>query len=273
MKRTRFTKPRNDDAPAKLAGKIGELHGYFELGMAKESLQIARALLSHRPVHPVVVKEAVCAILVHADSSRTWRRSVEKAYAQAGSRCKNAIRSEMLQFYYSVHDFELAGRFVSSCPADITDIFFSILTLLELRTPDRAKPLCRRCRQLLEQPQDRFFYGMLLDGLGEYHAHIGDWDAAERYWRSAPKEEPFFASAARGLVGIQAARGHCFAAAGQKAFQELKIAPIGDLDLVVPGNEASRISSACKDLRRYSAALCRIVPEKELWRFGVRTPQ
>jgi hypothetical protein len=91
---------------------------------------------------------------------------------------------------------------------------------------------------------------------------------AEACWRLAPPEEPFFENAARGLVKIQAVRGQAYVSAGRTLLGKANVQPEDSLDLILPGNEKSRLAAALKDLRKYSAALNRIVPKRDLWQFG-----
>jgi len=268
MNRTPSSESELANLPPDLARKIMDLQGYFELGMAKEALAVARALLKYRPVYPYAFTEALWPIFVHADHCRTWKRLVESAYAQFSTRNQKALRSNMLQFYVSMRDYESAYRFLSPRPQAVDDLMFSMWTLLNLKKVEQAKPLWRKCRRLLLQTQDRFEFGMLVEALADYHAYIGDLSTAEAYWRLAPPEQPFFESAARGLVEIQAVRGHAYVAAGHAILEKTDAEAGGWLDIVLPGNEKGRLADAYKDLQKYSAALSRIVPEKELWRFG-----
>ena len=254
--------------PPDLARKIADLEGYFELGMAREALQAARALLKHRPVHRYAFTEALHPICVHATKCRSWKRLVEDAYAQCSTRNQKVLRSDMLEFHVSRRDYESAYRFIPPRPQQVGDIAFSMWTLLNLKKVEQAKPLCRKCRRLLLQPQDRYDFAMLVDALADYHAQIGDLSTAEAYWRMSPPEEPFFESAARGLVELQAVRGQAYAAAMRATLEKARAEPDGWLEIVLPGNEKARLANACKALQKYSAALSRIVPEKELWRFG-----
>lgn len=156
--------PESDpsDLPSDLANKITEMEGYSGIGMAKEALQIARTLLKYRPVHPCAFSHALSTITIQADHCRTWRRLVEGAYAQSPGRTRKALRSDMLDFYVSVPDYEAAFRFIVKRPNTLGDIVFSLWTLLNLRKPEQAKPLWRKCRRLLAQARDPFTLGMLL---------------------------------------------------------------------------------------------------------------
>jgi len=139
-----------------------------------------------------------------------------------------------------------------------------------LKNIQQARPLCRKCRRFLRQPQHRFAFSMLVDAMADYHAQTGDLSTAEAYWRLAPPEEPFFESAARGLVKLQAVRGHTYASAGRATLQKAHAeSNQGLLDLILPGNEKSRLADVLKDLQKYSSALTRIVPKRDLWKFGL----
>jgi tetratricopeptide (TPR) repeat protein len=259
--------------PAAIINQVNEMKGFYELGMGKEALKIVRLLLKYRPVHPFVFKEAVQTILVQADYCRTWRRSVEKAYVQSSNRNRRTLRPDMLRFYISLWDYRSALKFIPKRPENIGDLVFSLWTFLELKMMDQAKPLWRKCRGLLGRVDDRFDRAMLIDALAQYHAQIGELGAAEDYWIHAPEEEPFFENAARGLVKIEAIRGQFYVMAGELSFEHMRPEANRELDLVIPANSKARMSDVLKDLKRYSAALYRVVPEKELWRFGVTGDQ
>ncbi len=274
MKMNRTPSPESQPAglPPDLASKMNDMQGYDELGMAKEALQVARALLKYRPVHPQAFRAALSTLCVHANKCRAWKQLVEDAYAQLSTRNQKALRSEMLGFHVSRQDYESAYRFIPPRPRDVRDLVLSMWTLLDLKKVKQAKPLCRKCRRLLLQLQDRFSLGMLVDALADYHAQIGDLNTAEAYWRMAPPEEPLFESAARRLVELQAARGHAYVAAMRATLEKAFAEADCSLDLMLPGNEKARLADVCKTLQKYSAALSRIVPEKELWRFGGGKP-
>jgi tetratricopeptide (TPR) repeat protein len=260
----------HEDLPLDLTRKITELDGYYEMGMAREALQLARQLLKYRPVHQAAFQHALWTILVHADRCRTWKRLVEAAYGQLSSRGKKIARLAMLRFYNSMWDYESASRFLPKHPQQVDEVVFSMWTLLGLKKTDRARPLCRKCLKFLRQPQHRFDFSMLVDALADYYAQIGDLSAAEAYWRLAPPEEPFFESAARGLVKIQAVRGHSYVSVGRVTLQKAYVeSEQGPLDVILPGNEKSRLANAVKDLQKYSVALTRIVPKRDMWRFGL----
>ena len=268
MSRTLPTEAKPTDLPLDLARRIRESQGYFELGIPKEALKAARELLKHRPVYAYAFTEALWPIHVFADRRQPWKRLVETAYAQASSRTKKALRRQMLEFYISMSDYESAYRYLSPRPQTVEEAVSSMRTLLNLQKVEEARPLCRKCRKLLLQPQDQMDHSMLLDALADYHAQTGDLNTAEGCWRLVPPEDPLFEKAARALLEIQAARGHASVAAGRAALERVRTQLGGFVDLVRPGTVKESRENVRRNLHRYSAALSRIVPEKDLWRFG-----
>ena len=268
MNRTPPTEAKSIGLPLDLAGRIKDLQGYFELGMAKEALQAARDLLRRRPVYPYAFTEAPWPIFVFADLRQPWKRLVETAYAQASSRTKKSLRPHMLEFYTSISDYESACRYLSPRPQTVEEVVSSMRTLLNLKKVEQALPLCRKCGNLLLQPHDQLDHSMLLDALADYHAQTGDLNTAETYWRLVPPEDPLFEKAARALVEIQAVRGHASVAAGRAALERVRAQLGGFVDLVRPGTVKESRENVRRHLQRYSAAFSRIVPEKDLWRFG-----
>ncbi len=257
------------ELPGQLTRQLNELEGFIGLGMQKEALQLSRILLRSRPAHPTVFSETLTALLIHADRLRPWRALVERTYADLPKHSRNLVGSEMLSFYVSIRDWQAAAAFVPTRPETPHELVFTMWTLLNMRRIHEARPIQRKCLRLLRVTRDRFEASMLLDALADYHAQIGELDSAESYWSVSPPEQPLFQSAAQALVQAQAVRGKYWVAAVQRAVEDSD-APLGDhTELILPGNADSLSRRTFKKLTRYLAALESIVPEMEMWRFGV----
>ena len=256
------------ELPGQLTRQLNELKGFIGLGMQKEALQLSRVLLRSRPAHPKVFSDTLTALLIHADRLRPWRALVERAYADLPKHSRNLVGSEMLSFYVSIRDWQAAATFVPTRPETPHDLVFTMWTLLNLRRVHEARAVQRKCLRLLRATPERFEASLLLDALADYHAQIGELDPAESYWSVSPPEQPLFQSAAQGIVQVQAVRGKYWVAAAQRALGDSDV-PLGDhTELVLPGNAKNLARNTSKDLNKYLAAFERIVPEKEMWRFG-----
>ena len=141
----------------------------------------------------------------------------------------------MIEFYTSMSDYESAYRYLSPRPQTVEEVVSSMWTLLNLKKVEQAIPLCRKCGNLLLQPQDQLDHSMLLDALADYHAQTGDLYTAETYWRLVPAEDPLFEKATRALVEIQAVRGHASVAVGHAALERVRAQLGSFVDLVRHG--------------------------------------
>ena len=170
MNKKHLPEGKMPELPVELLDKINEMQGYSQLGMAKDALKLAKELLNHRPAHKTVFNEALWTILIQADRCKQWRRAVESTFAELSNTNQKALSQTMLRFYFTVEDYQAAEQFIPKHARTAEDLVFSMWTLLELRKPQQAKRIWRKCRKLLLRTQDRFSSAMLIDALADYHA-------------------------------------------------------------------------------------------------------
>ena len=247
---------------------LNELEGYLELGMAQETLTVAKAILKQRPLTSHAFAQAIQALLIQADNLKPWTRLIERAYEALDRKARKHSASSVLYFYVSIRAWKKASGFVPKRTNDPTELLFSMWTWLELKEMEKAHPLCRKCRRQLQatNPGDELAVGSLLEALGSYYAQTGDWHLAEQAWKSGQDYSPFAENAWDGLVKLHAYRGLLQA---NVAFDSARANIFSDDDnLMLPGNSAGRCAWIDKKFHRPAKYLARVIPAKERWRFG-----
>ena len=250
---------------------LNELEGYLELGMTKETLTVARAILKQHPVIASSFCQAVTALLIKADKLKPWQLLIENTYDSLNRKEKKQAAIEMLHFYVSIKDWKKAANFVPKRTNDPMDLLFSMWTWLELKEIEKAKIICKKCLRLLRKvdPDDDFVASSLLEAVASYHAQTGDWHQAERVWKYGRKYPWFAENAWEGLVRLHAYRGfleanNAFESVKGKDFLEDK-----NLALMLPDNSSERSAQVDKIFHRYAKHLAKVIPAKERWRFGL----
>jgi hypothetical protein len=269
MNRTPHPPPHSRAQAAEaLRRQILELQGYQEIGMQKQALQLARRLLTRYTTISAAVSEALWAVLVHANGLKRWRRLVERAYGCLPRREQRKVRAQMLGFYVSVEDWKAAESLLSQKPVAAQELMLAMWTFLNLHKLEDAARIERNCRRRLQIAHDPFERSTLIEALASYHAQIGELASAEEFWVSAPPEQPLFENAASGLVQIHAMRARYHVAAGVLALEHAGTGQ-PELELSLPGIHKSLASNTNEKLLKYDAALRRVLPDKDLWRFGI----
>jgi hypothetical protein len=93
---------------------------------------------------------------------------------------------------------------------------------------------------------------------------------AEQYWLQASElDQPMLQDALTGLVKIQIVRAWKHLQRGLGQIEKFK-PNINDATMLrLPGNHDILLAAARKELEANREALEKIVPEKDLWRFGI----
>jgi hypothetical protein len=241
------------------------LEGYVELGMAREALALAGAILRRRDLSPLHFEGAVSAVLLHAYRSKAWRYRIEKSFAAMSAVHKRQAGVTMLAYYGTIKDFGQAVRFVSrKVLLNSAHIYFAMEALLETGKMAHADRLARRCmRALGQEPGDE----MLLEAMAEYFCHKGDLEGARAAWASIPLGGAFVQNALVGVVETHLADALLAADAGLEALENLAFS--GDTEVIVPGNEARLIDDARKELRALRNAVARTLPVMRQKHLGI----
>ena len=246
---------------------VKELDGYVELGMPGEALQAARNLLNQPDISPEQFGSAADAILIQADKTKPWRGVLETAFSRLSKTGQRAVRDKMFGFYVTLEDWDAAHRFLPKRPVHAAELLFSMWTLLNLNKP--AKLVQRQCLRALKSADEPFALSNLLEALASYHAHQGELDAAEHYWKQSAGLEPFAHKALAGLVEIAAVRGQLLAKAGLLQIEKFRKEGVDEEAVILPNNRGSALEKAARDLKRYQTILQKIVPPRKLRDFGV----
>ena len=249
---------------------LNELDGYLELGMKKETLTVARAILKQRPVSGSELSQAVNAILIEADKLKSWQLLVENAYKSLKRTEKRDAAIMMLHFYVSLEDWKKAAIFVPKRTNNTTDLLFSMWTWLQLKEMEKAQIICKKCLRMLRKVDscDDFVASSLLEAVASYHAQAGDWDFAERAWKCGRKYPWFVENAWEGLVRLHAYRSFLEANNAFESVKGIDFLEDKKMALMLPGNSIERSALVDKKFHRYAKHLAKVIPAKERWRFG-----
>ncbi|MEO6337187.1 MAG: hypothetical protein ABIP71_10265 [Verrucomicrobiota bacterium] len=248
----------------RLPKELEELQGYVELGMQKLSLQLARQLLKQPTVPPHTFNEVLDAILVHADQLRRWRPLVEAVHSKFRAKQKRLVRNAMFHFYVGLDEFGVALSYMPPKPRDALDLLFCMWTLLHLRYMDSADTIAERIKRIWKKPQSEFDISCVLEAIGSFLAQNGWLEEAEGVWKQAVCYEWFEANAWKGLIHIEVVKALGLA---DDALKRISVRQ-PDYDPKLPRNEEAFKLTSLKEFGRIKQSLNRVLPEKELWRFG-----
>ena len=243
---------------------LKELEGYVEMGMQKSALDLARKYLKQRPVTPEVFIEVLDALLVQADHLRRWRPRIESVHSNFSAKQKRKVRNAMFHFYVAMEDFGTAYFYMPLKPREADDLLFCMWTLLNLKCTSASTTIAERIKRIWKKPQSEFEISCVLEAIGCYSAQQGWFEVAESIWEQAVCYEMFEANAWQGLINLQIAKAHAHADSAQKRIS----ARIPDYDPTLPRNEELLRTACLKKFGRIKQSLNRVLPEKELWRFG-----
>jgi hypothetical protein len=244
--------------------ELEELQGYVELGMQTEALRLGRRLLKQRCVTPEIFTESLHAILVHADDLHRWRPLIEAVHSKFSAKQKRRVRKAMFHFYIAMNEFGMAFLYMPLKPRDADDLLFCMWTLLHLRYMDACDTIAERIKRIWEKPQTEFEISCVLEAIGSYCAQNGWFEEAEGIWGQGVGFQWFETNAWEGLINIQVAKAHGYVDEARKHIAARK----PDYDPALPRNEEQLKLTSLKEFDRLKHSLNRVLPEKELWRFG-----
>jgi hypothetical protein len=166
----------------------------------------------------------------------------------------------MLNYYFSVGEAARAIEFFPQRPTKFFDAWTMMQVCLELGRLDEAKKVARYCSGFLATADDDFTRASMADALASYSLWIGDPESALKLWRKAPAEPVFQRQRLCGIArahllqALEAAKAGLTALAGQKWSD-----PSSEIRL--PGNAATPISDAERELEDLQDGIKRLVPE------------
>jgi len=238
---------------------LSEIDGYMQLGMEEEALDLIRGTLGKRQVSGEEFYICVFALL-QSEHPQSFKRVVEHAYGQLSEPTDDQVRSAMLNYYFSVGEAARAFEFFPRRPTKFFDAWTMMQVCLELGRLDEAKKVARYCSSLLATADDDFTRASMADALASYCLWIGDPESALKLWREAPVEPTFQRQRFCGIVkaqllqALQAAKAGLVTLARQNGSD-----PSSEIRL--PGNAATPISDAERELKDLQDGIKRLVPE------------
>jgi hypothetical protein len=246
-----------------------EASGYTDIGMKKDALRIARAILQKKRITPEEFFQAVRTVGVHSSFNR-WKTKIRVAYDRQSRRFKRKARSEMLSMYVSLGEWQTALQFVEIRRPSYADILFGMDVLLELNKLEEAELLVRRCTRALRCATDRFERSVLLTALGEFCSRVQRWDDAIAVWERTPLEQPFRRDALSGIAKIHLARALQSVDRGLQRLSELKADPDTENELCLPGNDLALTLQAEKELLKFKRGVEKLLPAEARKELGIK---
>ena len=246
-----------------------ELAGYIEIGMKKEALRLARAILEKKRITPEEFFQVIRAIGVYSDFNK-WKADIRTAYDRQSERFKRQARSEMLDMYACLNEWEAAEQFVSiQRPSSVTDFVFGMDVLLELDRLEAAEALATRCKRTLSRTADPFQRSILLEALANFSARTHNWVNAIHFWRQVPLDQPLRQNALSGIVQLHLACAFECIELGLGKLAELKGHPDLETELCVPGNDLGLTLDAEKELLKFKRGIEKLLPGEARKELGI----
>jgi hypothetical protein len=256
--------------------EVSELQGYLGLGMTRQCLALARRLLNRASPTTHAFAETVDAILIQATNPRRWKRSVEAAYARLSEKDQSRVRFQMFSFHVANENWESAERFIPDHSSNATEVLFTMWTLIsrrrysEVRSLYQGLPKAWRTAALLDDgEQDEMDVSALTEALACYHAYMGHWRSAERWWIIGTFLRPFDENAWEGLLKLYTTRALLLSKRAQDRFANDDVQLHEEFpQLFPPPKHQSEANDKVRRFRKYESHLAKVVPEEERFRFN-----
>jgi tetratricopeptide (TPR) repeat protein len=248
---------------------VEELNGYVDLGMQQEVLALARHAFNLDPLAPDLFNAALQGILIHADPLQAWVPMVESAYAKLPERGRRAVRAAMLNFYWSLADWEGAARFLPPRLKSDSGCLMVMDVLLVLDRLDEAGLLARKCSRALTEAGEPFEKSQQLEALANYCAQCGQWEIAQALWEHAPLDDPLARNAMIGLARVHLARALAVTRMSLQAVKTLKQDWDPEQETMLPGNQNGLLGDWEKELSELHDDLEKLLPADCQKEFGL----
>jgi len=233
---------------------LSEIDGYMELGMEEEARRIIRATFDNHEISEEEFHTCVFALL-QSERLETWKNLVKTAYLRLSKPVNDQVRSAMLNYYFSVGEAAREFEFFPRRPTKFFDAWTMMQACLELGRLDEAKKVARYCSGFLATADDDFTRASMVDALAAYYLHTGDPESALKLWREAPTEPVFQRQRLCGIV-----KAHLLQALEAVKLAGQKWSDLGS-KIRLPGNAATPISDAERELEGLQDGIKRLVPE------------
>ena len=253
------------------AGKIiSQIQGFMEIGMHKETVKLAKQLLKSEPIDSLMFQQAIDAFLVGGYYPKRLKALVYSAYDRLSHTDQRNVQEDMLYFTSLVKDMSRAQEFVPAQSSNPITLLRSMEVCLENKAFEKAYEIRSQCLELLNETSEEFGISLLLDALANYAERFGNYDEAEKYWlKQICLDQPTIPSAVRGLIKNKAAQAWKHVQLAQAQIHQFR----GNIDsitvLALPGNHDCLLNEAQKNLNTYRKALAKILPEKDLPKYGI----
>jgi hypothetical protein len=236
-----------------------DIDGYMELGMEEEALRIIRATFDKHEISEEEFHTCVFALL-QSQRLETWRNLVKTAYLRLSKPVNDQVRSAMLNYYFSVGEAARAFEFFPRRPTKFFDAWTMMQVCLELGRLDEAKKVARYCSGFLATADDDFTRASMIDALAAHYLRIGVNESAIKLWQEAPAEPTFQRQRLCGVVKAQLLQALQAAKTGLAALAR-KNGSDPSSEIRLPGNAATPISDAERELKDLQDGIKRLIPE------------
>ena len=250
--------------------KVGEMDGFSTMNMHKEAVDLATRILSEEQLDAIAFNKALSAILISGSDIEKLKELIQTAFNRLPNREQPKARHQMLGYFCSIKDMKTALEYVST-PASGAELLFVMDVLLANNRLDEAEKLFFRGKRRIKGAMSEFDWSMLFAAMARYCERTGNLNEAEQYWLHVSElDQPVLRDALSSLVKIQIVRAwkHLQHGLGQIEKFKTNVDPATAVQL--PGNHDILLADARKELETYREALEKIVPEKDLGKFGER---
>ena len=246
------------------------MRGLSEINMHQDALELAKQILAEEQLDAISFNAALSAILVGSDDLKKLSDLVQAAYHHLPKMDQQKARHQMLGYFCSINDMKSAMNFASN-PNNGAELFMAMDVCLANDRLDEAEKLFFRGKNKMQGAMSDFNWSMLFTAMAHYCERTGNLDEAERYWLQASElDEPLLQEALTGLVKIQIVRAWKQLQQGLGQIEKFKPNINTTTALTLPGNHDILLADARKELEAYREALEKIVPGKDMWRFGIK---
>ena len=249
--------------------KVAEMSGLSEINMHQDAVELAKQILAEEQLDAFAFNAALSVILVGSDNLEHLKEPVQAAYDRLPKKDQQKARHQMLGYFYSIKDMKSAMNFASN-PNNGAELFMAMDVWLANDRLDEAEKLFFRGKNKIKGVMGDFDWSMLFTAMAHYCERTGNLNEAEQYWLQASElDQPMLQDALTGLVKIQIVRAWKHLQRGLGQIEKFK-PNINDATMLrLPGNHDILLAAARKELEANREALEKIVPEKDLWRFGI----
>jgi hypothetical protein len=240
--------------------------------MKKEALALARRLLKAPVVAAPEFADAVEAILILADSVKSWKPLIEAGYERVPKRQHGSVRFWLMAVRDTCHDHagvlrlapdRFTGKFA------LREAVWAMKAAFALGSDRLIRFLGARLPRLISRVDDPLTHAQLLLCLSEFYAREGKW--AEAIAAAEPVQEcsTLLRNAVGAIVEIRAARALRVVQQGFQRIEAFSKKFDPHVELTVPGNEKALLDAAAKEFRRLQKILERIVPKGRQSKLGI----